>query len=349
MTQSYLKGPTYSRPSFFELNASDYLFNGLRPAFRNFTRILTSHSPRWGFLGKYSDEWFSFFMLALERDSLRKFGCRFCEEFYSLRRGVVSRPKMPLKPKQLNRTLLSFIVFEYVMAKMERYYDEITMDINSHENVTFSWDRLLPWLRRQFLKLYPLLYTTWHLSLLLEMLGYLSGTSPYHNPLNRFLGQIVRRYGAEDMIKERLENQAAKNLEEKARKKFWTYALWMLRNLFSAASIATFIRVVVKSFLFGFRGLEWFFEEEGNLVRSTPLPIPPPPPPSSGLPAKDGCLPEGQKDFKMCPMCKNEIKNPAVVNSGYIFCYRCIFPYFEQNGKCPVTLRPINTIRRVFP
>jgi hypothetical protein len=349
MAQSYLKGPNYSRPSFFELNASDYLFNGLRPAFRNFTRILTSHSPRWRFLDTYADEWFSFFMFALERNSLHKYGGRFCEEFYALRRGIVSRPKQPLKTAQLNKTLLWFIIFEYVFAKMERYYDEITMDINSHENVRFSRERLLPWLRRQFVKLYPILYTSWHLSMLLEMLGYLSGKSPYHHPLNRLLRQIVRRYGAEDMLKERLESQAAKELKEKVSKRFLTYALYMFRNLFSFASIASFIRVVVKSFLFGFRGLEWFFEEEGNLVRSTPLPIPPPPPPSSGLPAKDGCSPEGQKDFKVCPMCKCKIQNPALVNSGHIFCYRCIFPYFEKNGKCPVTLKPINTIRRVFP
>jgi hypothetical protein len=30
--------------------------------------------------------------------------------------------------------------------------------------------------------------------------------------------------------------------------------------------------------------------------------------------------------------------NPtAVVESGYVFCYRCIFNYIEKEASCPVT------------
>jgi hypothetical protein len=30
--------------------------------------------------------------------------------------------------------------------------------------------------------------------------------------------------------------------------------------------------------------------------------------------------------------------NPtAVLESGYVFCYKCIFAYIEKEGRCPVT------------
>lgn len=39
-----------------------------------------------------------------------------------------------------------------------------------------------------------------------------------------------------------------------------------------------------------------------------------------------------------CPLCGAlPINNPAVLPSGYVFCYTCAFEYVEQHAKCPVT------------
>ena len=39
-----------------------------------------------------------------------------------------------------------------------------------------------------------------------------------------------------------------------------------------------------------------------------------------------------------CPICQSEIVNPtAVLESGYVFCFKCIFSYIEQEHRCPVT------------
>lgn len=39
-----------------------------------------------------------------------------------------------------------------------------------------------------------------------------------------------------------------------------------------------------------------------------------------------------------CPLCGAlPINNPAVLPSGYVFCYTCAFEYVERHGRCPVT------------
>lgn len=39
-----------------------------------------------------------------------------------------------------------------------------------------------------------------------------------------------------------------------------------------------------------------------------------------------------------CPLCgAMPINNPAVLPSGYVFCYTCAFEYVEKHAKCPVT------------
>ena len=49
-------------------------------------------------------------------------------------------------------------------------------------------------------------------------------------------------------------------------------------------------------------------------------------------------LPE---DSKCCPICKEEITNPTAAQTGYVFCYPCIFKWVseggEGEGRCPVT------------
>jgi len=40
-----------------------------------------------------------------------------------------------------------------------------------------------------------------------------------------------------------------------------------------------------------------------------------------------------------CPLCGvSPINNPAILETGYVFCYTCAFEYLEEKGKCPVTL-----------
>lgn len=39
------------------------------------------------------------------------------------------------------------------------------------------------------------------------------------------------------------------------------------------------------------------------------------------------------KSGKNCPLCKNEISNPAIIETGYVFCYSCIYNYLSESHK----------------
>lgn len=40
---------------------------------------------------------------------------------------------------------------------------------------------------------------------------------------------------------------------------------------------------------------------------------------------------------QICILCRKPRQNPACINSGYVFCYRCIFNYVDKHKSCPVT------------
>lgn len=53
-------------------------------------------------------------------------------------------------------------------------------------------------------------------------------------------------------------------------------------------------------------------------------------------------------DSSLCRICHKSIHNPAVIETGYVFCYKCIFEYLrdqskEAGGRCPVTGRSLLT------
>ena len=96
------------------------------------------------------------------------------------------------------------------------------------------------------------------------------------------------------------------------------------------------------------QALEWWYTTaEEALGSNAPLPIPPPPPAFSTIHGEYK-LP---KDTTICPLCLNKRMNPCLIsNSGYVFCYPCIFKYVEANGACPITgiAVDISKLRRIF-
>ena len=46
--------------------------------------------------------------------------------------------------------------------------------------------------------------------------------------------------------------------------------------------------------------------------------------------------------MNQCPICRTvQMRTPALLpRSGYVFCYKCIFDYIEDNASCPITKLP---------
>ncbi|KAI9348569.1 Pex12 amino terminal region-domain-containing protein [Obelidium mucronatum] len=90
---------------------------------------------------------------------------------------------------------------------------------------------------------------------------------------------------------------------------------------------------ILPSSIFLFRFVEWWYAAEYHKLAQTQEPIPDPPdsvePHIEGIPIP--------KDPSHCPLCVSEIKNPAMLPSGYVFCYPCIYKHVEKYGECPVS------------
>ncbi|KAJ3394851.1 SWI/SNF complex component snf12 [Entophlyctis sp. JEL0112] len=124
-------------------------------------------------------------------------------------------------------------------------------------------------------------------------------------------------------------------------------------------SVAFAASFVVPSSIFLFRFVDWWYAAEYHKLAQNQEPIPPPPlcllvifvyegkeiipvnpclfptikPHPSGVP-----LPA---DPSMCPLCQKALTNPAMLASGFVFCYPCVYKYVEAHGLCPVTRKAV--------
>jgi peroxin-12 len=55
-------------------------------------------------------------------------------------------------------------------------------------------------------------------------------------------------------------------------------------------------------------------------------------------------------DRTQCPLCRQPRTNPALIPSGYVFCFPCIYAHVESHGQCPVTLAPTapDAVRKLY-
>ncbi|SPO20872.1 related to Peroxisome assembly protein 12 [Ustilago trichophora] len=55
-------------------------------------------------------------------------------------------------------------------------------------------------------------------------------------------------------------------------------------------------------------------------------------------PNQEGAAEKRRLIHNSCPLCgAMPINNPAVLPSGYVFCYTCAFNFVDQHGRCPIT------------
>jgi len=175
-------------------------------------------------------------------------------------------------------------------------------------------------------------------------LRYLFDYSSYYSPWLQIIGQKVRRVTPGDLMMQ-AKNQVKSQLPPMPPNLSWLQTLvWWIRRF------STLFRSYFKWFLLiallAFKFLEWWYSPSNRLKSNRRLPIPPPPPPSkpsqSGIPVP--------ADQTICPICRQVRTNPAATNTGFVFCYRCIFSHVSEQGKCPVTLLPCTAqqIRRIY-
>jgi hypothetical protein len=74
---------------------------------------------------------------------------------------------------------------------------------------------------------------------------------------------------------------------------------------------------------------------------------------TSAAPATPPVTEVATASYGMCPICDQPWANPALLSTGYVGCYLCLYDAVKANGKCPVTgmelIGGVDDIRKVLP
>lgn len=121
------------------------------------------------------------------------------------------------------------------------------------------------------------------------------------------------------------------------------------------------LKLLLPTSIFFLKFLEWWHASDfaRQLSEKTAASIELPPPKLPPPPHDDDGVCEGEEeialrkvlvkvpeDSALCPICKKEITNPTACQTGYVFCYPCVFRWIQggedgddevRRGRCPVT------------
>ena len=193
-------------------------------------------------------------------------------------------------------------------------------------------------LKKSFVTTYPFAHFAYEGSFFVYKWLYLFGDTPFFSPFFRCMKTILVRVSAEDAntfrhneimyrkkVMERLSGSGLFNrIRQLAIRTMW------------ATSDHSYVLLLLG--IAGYKFVEWMYSEEGVSAKlrytgsKAPVPSPPLPPQFSGQ-----ALALAAMDPAFCPLCKQKRVNPAMTDSGYVFCYPCIYRYVERHGKCPIT------------
>ncbi|PWW76506.1 hypothetical protein C7212DRAFT_295047 [Tuber magnatum] len=299
-----------SKPSLFELISETQLRDLLEPSVRYVLAIITQRHPRHLIhIFNNFDEAYALLMLLVERHYIRRWGGSFTENFYGIKRERVLAKELPRASKAAPHILAS-------STKLRR------SDI---------WKSL-------FIIVCFLSLSLWKGGGKQRAFEAASRTPP--------------RSGSTPLTPTSLLSATA------------------LTRLI-LPPILDSLKILLPTSIFFLKFLEWWhasdFARQLSVKAAASIELPPPaivPPPSKDQEEEEGdegyyprnssknskeLERQGRKlipspeDSGVCPICLEELTNPTASQTGYVFCYPCIFRWVQDGqedpakGHCPIT------------
>lgn len=347
-------------PTLFELISSNQLESLLSPSIRY---ILVHYASRYPYyllkVVNNFDELNLFLRSFIEWYFFKFWQGSFTENFYGLKR-VSQTPLYQSKYNsgKLTQLVPSMIEQRRELTGLQKFVSifEITGVAYFNEKFNYWYEIWYPKLitnqlvpesdsksdiyktkfKRLFVKYYPYIQSGFKLANFIALLMYLSGNSKSPSALTYLFKINYSRLNQYDYNKNdnttKLKNRTRPNRVNpptmieyilKFLTRNFTRPTWRLTKLV----LGTFFPVAIFSLKF----LEWWnnsnFSQrlKKNQGESLDSVIPPP-----------SVLKAGKKKYKSgktCPLCKEELSNPAIIETGYVFCYSCIFNYLANSHK----------------
>ncbi|KAI5801566.1 Pex12 amino terminal region-domain-containing protein [Peziza echinospora] len=369
-----------NKPSLFELISETQLRDLLEPSARYILATITERHPRYliHILNSY-DEVYALVMLLVERHYLKSWGGSFTENFYgmkrervlavnNLKRASLAAPDLlrdatKLRKNDIWKSLFMVVGVPYLKRKLDDAYEihaggaaaslfgsSYRQRDRLRENATLR-EKLIYYIKIVFRKIYPIINAAYYISMLGFNLAYLFDKSHYHTPFHFLIKLRMRRlneadHRAHDLASSRSRHPGLPPLSMSS----LLNPIFLSRILLP--KILDSLKLLLPTSIFFLKFLEWWhasdFARQLSAKTNAAIELPPPkqgPVPPSEKDVKN--LPKGVKvvslpeDSKCCPICKEEITNPTASQTGYVFCYPCVFKWIgeggEGEGRCPVT------------
>lgn len=195
--------------------------------------------------------------------------------------------------------------------------------------------------KRWFIKVYPTLQSIVRAGNFLTTLMYLSGQSKSPTFLTLLFKINYSRLNQYDYSKHEPKVTAKKDIPNKIAPPTLAATILKLLNKNITKPSWKAVKFILGTFfpvaIFTLKFLEWYnnsnfalkiAKTQGNVLESL---LPPP----STL-SRKFYMEKKKKIYrsgKTCPLCKDEISNPAIIETGYVFCYSCIYNYLSQSHR----------------
>ncbi|KAK6204419.1 putative peroxisome assembly protein 12 [Scheffersomyces amazonensis] len=247
----------------------------------------------------------------------------------------------------------------YISEKLNYTYEVwytkyITNQLNTHETNTKEENFKIQ-LKRKFVEIYPYLQSAYRAGNFITTILYLSGSTKSPSILTYLFGINYSRLSQYDYTKNEpkteLPSSSNSNINRVAPPSTLEYVMRLITKNFTDPSwkvIKTILGTFFPVAIFTLKFLEWWnnsdfaaklSKNQGNVLDFT---IPPPSFLSEALKkSRQEKLKSISKNKKVrkyksgniCPICKNEITNPAIIETGYVFDYACIYNYLQNSHK----------------
>ncbi|ODV79702.1 uncharacterized protein CANTADRAFT_49460 [Suhomyces tanzawaensis NRRL Y-17324] len=240
----------------------------------------------------------------------------------------------------------------YISEKLEYLHETwytkfITNQLNPSEGNT-NEENLKINLKRIYVQVFPYLQSTYRAGNLITTLMYLSGKTKSPTLLTYLFNINYSRLNLYDYSKNEpsVSSKSKTKINKVSPPTTLDYIIRLLTKNFTRPSwkvikflLGTFFPVAIFSLKF----LEWWnnsgfssklLKNQGNVLDFT---LPPPSTLAKALRDSRGAQSEKSvtnkvyRSGKTCPLCKNELTNPAIIETGYVFDYSCIYNYLEKS------------------
>ncbi|CAI5735230.1 unnamed protein product [Hyaloperonospora brassicae] len=356
-------------PSVFELLMQEQMEKGVKPAIEYVLHTLCESLPSVAraLPVRHLDESYALLQFWIQHYFLARYDCLVTEKFYGMKRVVLQTVAdasaepvtSALTPRAKTLALLFAVVVPYLKLKLDTYQKETaellsrtavqsaSNSASASSNTEQRYGRFLrrlrsiaclQTLRKSFVATYPFAHLAYEGSFFVYKWLYLFGDTPFFSPFFRCMKTILVRATAEDeetirrndiaYRKKVIENMSGSGLYDRTRQ--------LAVRMAWATSDHSYMLLLLG--IAGYKFVEWMYSEEGVSAKlrytgsTAPVPPPPLPPQFSGQ-----ALAVAAMDPAFCPLCKQKRVNAAMIDSGYVFCYPCIYRHVEHHGECPIT------------